>query len=195
MYGDYSPDPGDIGFSHNTKPMARCIQFGEWLKLREREYNHEFVVDRVNQFGVATIIQATLSGVTDTMDLREVAPGGSFTILTPPPSVDVEKLLEFCRSQVGIQYSILTIAALALDIVSWNWVPTFMNAHRPSWICSGLINEGLRYGGWLHQWTNIYTVMPQQGYDALTAENWTVRTFTRNTEWPYNYRLQERSSS
>jgi hypothetical protein len=27
----------------------------------------------------------------------------------------------------------------------------------------------MRFAGWLHQWTNIYTVTPQQGFDALTA--------------------------
>ena len=27
--------------------------------------------------------------------------------------------------------------------------------------------EALRYGGWLHQWIDIYDVTPQQGFDAL----------------------------
>ena len=158
---------GDIGFARTTGLMGRLIRLGEALKLHKSAFNHMFVIDRV-VLGDAYVIQATLRGVTDSALLSSVAPGGTFTIITPPSSVDREKLLEFCRAQVGTRYSFLTILSIAFDVVTWDWVPSFMNSYRQSWICSGLVSEGLRYAGWLHEWVNIYTVMPQGAYDALT---------------------------
>jgi hypothetical protein len=99
--------------------------------------------------------------------LSEVAPGGEYITFPPPSDVDRKKLLEFSRAQVGSHYSFLTILSIAFDIVTWNWVPAVMNSYRQSWICSGLLCEGLRYGGWLHQWVNVYTISPQQAYDVL----------------------------
>lgn len=197
MYGDYIPKVGDIGFSHNKGMMPKLIRLGEWLKFRSSEFNHEFAVTRVDENGVAYVTQSTfrwhLKGVTDEQTLSDVAPHGTFTIVTPPTEVDIDKFLEFLKSQVGIKYSNLTILADSLDILSWSWVPSFMNARRASWICSGLINEGLRFGGWLHQYVNIYTVMPQQGHDALVAHGCTVRKFAADLEWPHTYRLIEES--
>jgi hypothetical protein len=195
MYGDYIPKVGDVGFSHNKGLMPKLIRLGEWLKFRDCEYNHEFVISRIDENGVAYVTQSTfrwhLKGVTNTATLESVAPGGTFTIVTPPPEVDIDKFLEFCESQVGIKYSNITILAISVDILSWSWVPSFMNAHRPSWICSGLINEGLRFGGWLHQWVNIYTIMPQAGHDALAAQECIVRKFAADLEWPHTYKLIE----
>ena len=195
MYGDYIPKVGDVGFSHNKGMMPKLIRLGEWLKFHKSDYNHEFVVSRVDSNGVAYVTQATfrrhLKGVTNTSTLDSVAPGGTFTIVTPPPEVDIEKFLEFCESQVGLHYSTITIIAISFDILSWNWMPSFMNAHRASWICSGLINEGLRFGGWLHQWIDIYTVMPQEGHDALVAHGCTIRQYAADSEWPHTYKLVE----
>ena len=121
-----------------------------------------FVVDRIEN-GTAYIIQATLRGVTDSAPLGSLK--GTVIIMSPP--CDRDKLLEFCRAQVGAKYSFLTILSIACDIVSWNWVPAVMNSYRQSWICSGLVCEGLRYGGWLHQFVNLYVVTPQQAFESL----------------------------
>lgn len=183
----YQPQPGDIGFSHNVGGMAFFIRLGEWLRFRKGDYvNHEFVVDRVFN-GVPYIIQATLRGVTDTARLVDVAPGGSYMIVVPPATIDRDKLLEFCRSQVGDEYGILTIAAIAIDLASWSWFPSFRGARKNSWICSALSNEGLRYAGWLHQWTDIYCVTPAEGLLALEAEGWQIYQFDRSEEWPHKF--------
>ena len=158
---------GDIGFAHTKGIMGRLIRFGEMLKgKRGKEWNHQFVVDRqIN--GEWYIIQAKFSGVSDSCKLDDVAPGGYFMTVAPPRECDRAKILEFNRAQVGATYSVLTILSIAIDIVTWNWVPALMNSYRQSWVCSGLVNESLRYAGWLHQWVDLYTVTPQMGYCAL----------------------------
>lgn len=126
-----------------------------------------FAIDRV-EGGVAYVIQAELRGVTSTRTLDEVAPGGSFELINPPPGVDAERFLFFLRSQVGVRYGVLTILAIALDILTWNWFPSFRGARKNSWICSALVLEALRLGGWYHEWRNIYQATPAEGYVALT---------------------------
>ncbi|HWD97367.1 MAG TPA: hypothetical protein VG246_13180 [Acidimicrobiales bacterium] len=158
---------GDIGFAHTKGLMGRLIRLGEALKGKlGSEWNHQFVVDRIVD-GVPYIIQATFEGVTDTAPLSMVAPGGRYITMPPPPEVDRGKLLEFCRSEVGTKYSLLSDVAIGIDILSWNWVPALMNSYRRTWQCAGLINEGMRFGGWLHQWVNCNTVTPQMGFLAL----------------------------
>lgn len=162
-----NPQPGDIGFARNTGVMAKLIRLGEWLKFRKCEYNHMFVVsDEVDTDGHPLIIQAVIRGVTGTARLDSVAPGGKYITMRPPASRVM--VLGFAKEQVGTKYSVLTILAIVIDIVTWNWFPAFANARRPSWICSGLTCEALRFGGWFHQWTNIYDVTPQQAFDVLT---------------------------
>jgi hypothetical protein len=148
--------------------MARLIRLGEWIKFHQSEYNHWFIVDRFEN-GEWYVIQAEIRGVTNTCKLTDVAPGGKYVTMAPPEGCDRDKILEFNRGQVGTHYSLLTILAIAIDILSWNWVPALTNSHKRSWICSALVAESLRYAGWLYEWINIYTVMPQAGYDAVTA--------------------------
>jgi hypothetical protein len=158
---------GDVGFAHTKGMMGKLIRLGETFRFKKwSAWNHEFVVDRVVD-GVPYIIQATLRGVTDSAPLADVAPGGRYTTMAPPDGVDRHEFLVFCRSQVGMHYSLGTILAIAIDIVTWDWFPAFRGARKPSWICSALVNEGLRYGGWLHQWRDIYSMTPAEGYGAL----------------------------
>lgn len=168
MTDTHIPQPGDIGFARTTGIMAKMILLGTWLKFRKAEHNHEFVVDRVVD-GVPYVIQARIKGVTDTDRLDEVAPGGSYVLVTPPPEVDIEKFLSFCRKQVGKEYGILTDVAMGVDIITWNWVPAFRGARTDSWQCAALINEGLRFGGWYHDWVDIYNIFPDEGRNALIS--------------------------
>jgi hypothetical protein len=158
--------PGDIGFAYNRGLMAKLIRLGEWLKFRKSQWNHCFIVDRWEN-GHWYIIQATIKGVTNTARLEDVAPGGRYLVVPPPQGVSAADVLFFARSQVGTQYSVLTILAIALDIVTWNWVPSFANSRKRSWICSSLTCEALRFGGWFYNLVNIYTVTPQQAYNQL----------------------------
>ena len=160
-------EAGDIGFARTTGAMGRMIRLGEWISFRKGDqWNHAFVIDRVEN-GVAYVLQATLKGVTNTATLDEVAPGGRYITFAPPEIVMSKELLYFARKQVGLRYGYWTIVAIAIDIVTWQWFPAFRGARKQSWICSALVGESLRYGGWYTPLLDIYTVTPAQLYCAL----------------------------
>lgn len=164
------PQPGDIGFARTGGVMGKLIRIGEFLRgKRGSQWNHQFAVsDKVDSDGMPFIIQATLRGVTDTARLDSLKKGGGRYLTQPPPdAVDRHEFLVFLKSQVGTEYGFFTILAIAIDIVTWDWFPSFRGARKSSWICSALINEGMRFAGWLHQWPDIYTVTPQDGWNAL----------------------------
>lgn len=163
------PQPGDIGFAYTTGVMGRLIRLGERLRFkRGSEWNHQFIVsDEVDVDGVPFIIQATIHGVTSDARLDSVALGGRYVTIPPPDACDRHELLVFAKRQVGVEYGIGTILAIALDIVTWDWFPAFRGARKNSWICSALVNEAMRFSGWLHDYVNIYTVTPQDGWNAL----------------------------
>ena len=143
------------------------------LKFRRSEFNHVFVIDRVEN-GVAYVLQATMRGVTNTATLDDIAPGGSYWLLTVPKETDVVKMLRFGRAQIGERYGFLTVAAIALDILSWSWVPSFRGARKASWECAALTGEMLRFGGWLYNWRDVYDVMPQELFDVLLPQSTVV---------------------
>lgn len=158
-------EPGSIGFARTTGAMGWLIRLGEWLKFRKCDFNHMFLVAEDGNH----IIQATLRGVTDVTLLTEVAPGGGKYITVPlPAGVRAEDVLKFARRQVGIRYGYWTILAVAIDILTWQWCPALRGARKPSWICSALSCEALRYGGWLYDTIDIYTITPEQAYAALS---------------------------
>jgi hypothetical protein len=168
----YVIQAGDVGFSHNNGVMGRIIRFGEHLKgVYGSEWNHEFVVSKFEN-NEWWIIQATMKGVIET-PLKDVAPGkgGHYVTMAPPPECNRVKILEFAYGELGAKYSILSDVAIGIDMLTWNWVPSLMNSYTRTWNCSGLTNECLRYAGWRHEWVNIYTVTPQQGFDALTESH------------------------
>ena len=163
------PKPGQIGFAHTTGIMGKMIRFGEALKGKVgSEWNHAFIVsDEVSDTGEPLIIQATLKGVTGDKPLSSVAPGGRYTVIDLPEGVDPLQVVAFAKSQIGQRYGLLTILAIAVDILTWNWVPSFEGSRKPSWICSALAAASLRCGGWIHTWINDATVTPQMLFDAL----------------------------
>lgn len=151
-----TPKPGDIVFAHNTGLMARAIRLGEWLRFRKGSYfNHACVVDRVED-GVAYVIQAEPRGVTSDKTLDSV---GEY-VLFSPSELDVQKILEFSRAQVGSRYGWLSIVSIVVDLVTPDWFPALRA--RGTWICSAVTAEALRYGGWLAEWGDIYIVTPAQ---------------------------------
>lgn len=161
---------GDIGFARTTGVMGWLIRVGTWLRLRKARFNHMFAVDdQVDTDGTPFVIQATMRGVINTARLDEVAPGGTIVTMTPPSVVDRARFLEFLHAQVGQEYGFITDVAMALDIVTWNWIPSFRGARKPSWQCAALVCEGMRFGGWLHDWVDIYSILPDEGYDAVVA--------------------------
>jgi len=167
------PQPGDIGFAHSDGIMGRAIRFGERIRWGESpsHWNHAFIVDTVKIVGSITegyrteitVIQAEPSGVTDDKPISTV---GSYTLIEPDPTHSRRDILAFARAQVGSEYGWGSIASCALDCMTPNWAPSF---RRPgTWICSALVAEALRYGGWLHNFDDIYTVTPAQLFAAYT---------------------------
>jgi hypothetical protein len=158
--------PGDIVFAHSNGIMGKAIRLGEWLRFRKgSQWNHVCVIDRIED-GVAYVLQAEPHGVTTDKTLESV---GTFILVTPPKGVNVAKLMFFSHEQVGDRYGWLMILALALDILTPTWFPTFHLASRKKigWICSVLTAEALRFAGWYHPWPSIYMVTPSQVYEAL----------------------------
>jgi len=156
------PLPGDIVFAHSNGLMGRAIRFGEFLRWRKgSHWNHACVVSRVDKDGVAYVIQADIKGVNEAR-LDSV---GQYVIIELPARVNRNKVLSFTKAQVGSKYGILSILSIVTDIITPNWFPSMRR--KNSWICSAVTGEALRYGGWLHNWADIYTVTPAQLFDAL----------------------------
>lgn len=159
-----APQVGDIVFAHSSGMMGKAIRFGERLQFKRGSfYNHVCIVDRIVD-GVAYVVQAEPRGVTNDKTLESV---GTVTLITPPAHVDVEKMLTFARAQVGSKYGFMSIVSIVVDVISWDWFPA-MRA-RGTWICSALTAESLRYGGWFHNWPDIYIPKPSDVYNALVV--------------------------
>ena len=165
-----TPKPGSIGVAHTPGAMGLLIRVGEAIRFhRGSNWNHAFIVsDQVNENGSPYIIQAQIRGVTDSMALEELP--GTYKILPMPKGVNRARVLQFAKAQVGIRYGILTIASIAIDILTWNWFPSFRAGRKQSWICSALAFESLRFGGYLRNVVDIYEVTPAELYNFLTEQ-------------------------
>jgi hypothetical protein len=162
------PQPGDIGFAHSNGIMGKAIRFGERIRWGEKpsHWNHAFIVDTVSQVDgewVVTIIQAEPSGVTQGKRIETV---GEYILVEPHPDHDRASILKFARAQVGSEYGWFSIVSDMVDIITPNWFPAFRS--QGTWICSALVAEALRFGGWLHNWGDIYIVTPAQLFNEYT---------------------------
>jgi hypothetical protein len=167
-----APKPGTIIFCHGTDLIGRVIRFGEWLRWRPgSRFNHVAIVDRVEEDGTVYVIQAEARGVTALRKIDEIAPGGSYELVKLPRGVKAASVLEFARAQVGSKYGFGTIAAIVIDILTPGWFPSLRPANKKSnsWICSAVAAEALRFGGWYHEWPDIYLVTPAQLFIAMTS--------------------------
>ncbi len=124
-----------------------------------------------------TVVQAEAHGVTGTRPdgtpflarrLDTVAPGGWTCLVRPPGGVEPARTMGFARGEVGAAYGFATVAATAVDILTPTWF--HVPLRRPgTWICSALVGEALRCGGWYARWPDIYQVTPAQLMSALLA--------------------------
>jgi hypothetical protein len=160
-----NPQPGDIVWCRTAGVMGKLIRLGEWIKFRKCAYNHECIVSDIDETGAVWVIQATMRGIVRS-PLATLTPGGSYITMAPPPECDRAKIVEFMKAQLElhIKYGILTILAISIDILSYQWVPAFQRASKATWICSAVSEEAQRYAGWLYPWLSIYTVIPEQSY-------------------------------
>ena len=160
---------GDTGYAKTTGQVGRLIRVGERIKFHHATYNHVFtVVKEGATYDEIEVVQATpvhgiiRSKLTDISDSGEI-----ITLLHPPTGCDAQRVADFACGQVGDPYGLLTIGCIAIDILSPEWFVAF---RRPgSWICSALGGESLRFGGFYVAWGDIYTVTPQQLFDAHSA--------------------------
>lgn len=156
------PQPGNLVFCHSTDIIGKSIRLGEWLRFRTGDfYNHVAVIDHDG-----TVIQARARGVTAGDALATIAPGGSYEVI-PVPDADPNKIIEFARAQVGNEYGYISIVSIALRILVPKWLPLPSIRQNSTWICSALGGESARFGGWLHNWPDLFNVVPSELYAAI----------------------------
>ena len=155
--------PGWVVFAHSDGIAGRLIRFGEMLRWRRgSHWNHAAVLSRYDgeQWWV---IQADIRGVNE----APLSSVGQYTIIAPPQGCDPLAVLQFAQEAVRAKskYGLLSILSIAVDIITPNWFPEVRRDN--TWICSGLVGEALRFGGWLHNWGSVYTVTPSELWEAM----------------------------
>ena len=145
--------------------MGKLIRWGERLRWKESasHWNHACVISRVSK-GIPYVIEATLKGVIES----PLSKYEDYVVVRPPADCDVVKLIAFQKAQLKDKYGLLSIVAIAIDLLDGNFMPDLRRSG--TWICSALTAEGLRVAGWFTQdtnWGDIYTVTPAQLYQVL----------------------------
>jgi len=160
---------GDTGYTKTNGQVGRLIRIGERIKFHHATYNHVFTVVKAGDtYDSILVVQATpvhgiiLSRFSEISDAAELV-----TVLHPPVNCDPTKVAEFANDQLGDPYGLLTIACIAIDVLTPEWFVAFRRSG--SWICSALGGEALRFGGFYIDLGDIYTVTPQQLFDAHSA--------------------------
>ena len=157
---------GQLLFYHTEGTFSKFIRAGEWVKFREgHDVNHVAVVDRFEN-GHWYVIQAEPHGITNDKTVEEVvgALGGWYKQIALPATCDVNRGLEWLRMQVGEEYGFFDITAIAFNLYTPGWI----SIHEGNtWICSALAMEYARVCGWLHNWPNIYDVIPSQAWEEV----------------------------
>lgn len=159
---------GDLIFCHGGGLVAKAIRFGEWLRFRGgANFNHVAIAYAPTADGNDWyVIQAEGRGVTSTGTLGELLTSGAVLIAHAPTEVRRGDVVRFALEQVGRKYGFVTIASIVVTIL----LPAFINVMLPNtWICSAVAAESWRFGGWLHNWDDIYQVNPAELYEAVTC--------------------------
>ena len=156
---------GMVGYARTDGTLGFLIRVGERHEDGAGKYNHEFVVvGEGSTYDEIQVVQATLRGVKKT-SLQDIIASAHIVDLFPPPAdADVDRLVKFCLSQVGDDYSLLAILCIAVDIVTSESAPAFRRDY--TWICSALTEFALLYAGSYHEWPDVYTPTPMQSYLA-----------------------------
>jgi len=153
---------GDLVFFDSADEISRLIRWAERLRWRG-DKNHVAWLDHQEADGTWILGQAQGSGVTDTAPL---VLGPKDVVVSLPTGANRDKVLYFLRQQVGVKYGFLTDFSIFLTIL----LPWFLRVMRSNtWICSAVVAEGLRFGGWYHPWGDIYQVAPDPLFTVLTG--------------------------
>lgn len=165
--------PGSIVLCHSRGIISALIRFGQWIRHPRRtrfyEWNHVGILNHQTSDGDWVVIEATARGVTSGY-LSTIAPGGRYEVVALPLGVDAAKVLAFARAQVGVRYGFVTIASIALNLLT----PSFfrLDVRRSgTWICSALGATSMLAGGWLHPVRDYYQITPAEVAEALDAAN------------------------
>jgi len=164
------PMVGDIVFARSSGLAAKLIRVGERIKFKGKGdiWNHVCVVDRIVD-GKVYVLQATPKGVTNDKTIDTI---GDYLVIEPPMYVDKVAMSTFGRSQLNAPYGWTSILTCIFDLWTPSWFPSI---RRPgSFICSALVAETLRAGGWFtphSNWPDIYVVTPSELFTAFTLDN------------------------
>jgi len=160
---------GFTGYAKTDGQVGRLIRIGERIKFHHATYNHVFtVIGTGDTYEDIIVVQATPVHGIIVSKLTEISQSAMIIDLLPPPKgCNGGKVAEFANNQVGDPYGLLTIACIAIDVITPEWFVAF---RRPgSWICSAIGGEALRFGGFYLDLGDIYTITPQQLFDAHSA--------------------------
>jgi hypothetical protein len=160
--------PGDLCFCHGKGIVDWAIRAAEWLRFRKgAKYNHVGMLVEYLGNGDWSVIEAESPGIIMTT-LSSLRAHGEVEIVPLPYPCQSDRAVNFMKYQIGEQYGFLTIASLIVSLI----LPGSLSLYKPgTWICSAVIAEALRYGGWYCQWTNVYQVTPAQLYIAVTGRD------------------------
>jgi hypothetical protein len=167
--------PGDLVFCHSAGVVGAGIRLVERFRRAYSgaaeapgdNWNHVAVLvsvkGRRNNPANWTVLQAEGKGVAAAA-LSSVAPGGNYEIVRLPVTCEASKVTKFMRAQTGSRYGFVTVASILVTLLT----PRFFDVMKPgTWICSAVAAESMRYGGWLHNWGDLYTVSPAELWVAL----------------------------
>jgi hypothetical protein len=155
---------GDLVFFDSPGAVSWLIRVAQRIRWHGR-WNHVAWLDHQDDTGTWIIGQAEGSGVT--VD-KPLVLGPHDEIVPLPAPLERAHVLAFARAQAGKHYGFLTIASIFFTLLS----PRFLNVMTAgTWVCSAVVAESLRFGGWYHDWPDIYQVAPDPLYTALTGTN------------------------
>ena len=154
--------PGDIGVAHSKGIIGFLIRL-----FTRSTWNHVFVVVSAGSTPeTVQVIQAEAHGV-ERVNLSDVAPGGSWSILACPSGVSRDLVVSEATALLRHKYGFVSIVSILFNLA----MPFLrLEVHEGSTlICSAVGALALFNGGWEVQFPDLYSVTPATLAAALTA--------------------------
>lgn len=138
--------PGDAIFARTNNFYGFIIRFGQAIRWwKYRKWNHMAIVDEISADGQIWVIQMAKHG--EKVRIEEVAPKGILKWAPLPEGLDRNRVVEYARKKVGIDYGVMTIISIAINLL----LPRQFNLDIRSddtLICSALVARAWEHGGW-----------------------------------------------
>ncbi len=137
---DEAPQPGDFILTHGREWTSRLIRFGQGLRYRGASakyayWNHTALV--VDAHG--SIVEALGTGVAQ-RSIHDYDPTQYTVVRIEASKEDRAEAAEFARRSIGSEYGFLTIASIALSLVTGGKLAFAIDGQL---ICSGLVARAL----------------------------------------------------